>query len=195
MTRIIQFALWALMVLVLLFIGRSLLRENSGTVIAPSDLGRGSYQLLQTDGTQFTQETLIGAPSLVFFGFTHCPDVCPTTLGDISVWQEELGSDWRDLRVFFITVDPERDSADILTEYVGWLPHARGVTGTRKEIDAATYAFRVYSKRVDLDGEDYTMDHSSSVLLFDSQGHLQGTLGYQISADEALAKIRQLQAN
>ena len=87
-------------------------------------LGQGTYRLAATDGTVFTRETLQGAPSAVFFGFTHCPEVCPTTLGDIAGWQETLGKSGRQLRVYFVTVDPERDSVELWGGYVsGGAPH------------------------------------------------------------------------
>ncbi|PON10106.1 SCO family protein, partial [Candidatus Entotheonella serta] len=73
---------------------------------------RGDYVLQSTDGTTFTQSSLEGKPTAVFFGFTHCPDVCPTTLGDMMGWQERLGADAEKLRILFVTVDPERDSLD-----------------------------------------------------------------------------------
>jgi len=97
-------------------------------------LGQGDYLLQATDGTAFTKASLSGAPTAVFFGFTHCPDVCPTTLGDISAWQEDIGgSDVLD--VYFVTVDPDRDTVGILTEYVGWVPGVAGVSGDQSEVD------------------------------------------------------------
>lgn len=99
-------------------------------------IGRGDYVLTATDGTTFTEDTLQGSPSAVFFGFTHCPEVCPTTLGDIATWQEQLGTK-EPLRVYFVTVDPERDTMEMLGGYVGWVPGVIGVTGSREEIDKA----------------------------------------------------------
>ncbi|MFV0244530.1 MAG: SCO family protein [Qingshengfaniella sp.] len=162
------------------------------TVLAPTDLGRGDYRLVRMDGTPFTEASLRGAPSLVFFGFTHCPDVCPTTLGDLAGWQAEMGDAWAGLRVFFVSVDPERDSAEILTDYVGWLPGVQGVTGAREETDKALRAFRIFAARVPLEGDEYTMDHSSSILMFDARGRLAGTIAYQSPQDEAVGKIKVL---
>jgi protein SCO1/2 len=142
-------------------------------------LGQGTYRLAATDGTVFTQETLRGAPSAVFFGFTHCPEVCPTTLGDIAGWQETLGKSGRQLRVYFVTVDPERDSVELLGDYVSWVPGVVGVSGTRAEIDKALKAFRIYSSKVPLDDGGYTMDHSANLLLFDESGRFFEPIGYQ----------------
>ena len=111
---------------------------------AAADIGRGDYELVQTDGSAFTKAALVGSPSAVFFGFTHCPDVCPTTLGGISAWQEDLGGA-EALKVYFVTVDPARDTADILGEYVGWVPGVAGVTGSEEEMSKALASFKVFA--------------------------------------------------
>lgn len=109
-----------------------------------SDLGQGGYTLTATDGTPFTQAYLAGQPTAVFFGFTHGPEVCPTTLGDIGVWQEEpAAAGEAPMRVFFATVDPERDTADVRGDYVSWVPDVTGITRSREQIDEAIRAFRI----------------------------------------------------
>ena len=154
-------------------------------------LGQGDYRLQATDGTTFTQASLTGGPTAVFFGFTHCPDVCPTTLGDISAWQEDIGgSDALD--VYFVTVDPDRDTVGILTEYVGWVPGVAGVSGEQSEVDKALESFGIFAQKVQIEGEDYTMDHSASVLLFDNEGQFFETIRYQEDHDVAVAKLRML---
>ena len=158
---------------------------------AASDIGRGDYELVQTDGSSFTEAALVGAPSAVFFGFTHCPDVCPTTLGDISAWQEELGGADA-LKVFFVTVDPARDTAEILGEYVGWVPGVAGVTGREDEMAKALASFKVFSQKVPTDGDNYTMDHSASVYLFDKSGRFVETIRYQEDHDVAVGQLRKL---
>ena len=158
-------------------------------------LGQGTYRLAATDGTVFTQETLQGAPSAVFFGFTHCPEVCPTTLGDIAGWQETLGKSGRQLRVYFVTVDPERDSVELLGDYVSWVPGVVGVSGTRAEIDKALKAFRIYSSKVPLDDGGYTMDHSANLLLFDASGRFFEPIGYQEDPARSEDKLMRLFAS
>jgi len=155
-------------------------------------LGRGDYRLQATDGSAFTQATLRGRPSAVFFGFTHCPDVCPTTLGEVAAWQEALAAEDKDLRVFFVTVDPERDTAELLHGYVSWIPGVLGVTGPRDQIDSAIRAFRIYARKVPLEGGGYTMDHSAMVLLFDKRGRFAQPVGYREDFDRAMAKVRAL---
>ncbi|PZX16922.1 protein SCO1/2 [Palleronia aestuarii] len=155
-------------------------------------LGRGDYTLVATDGTTFTEDTLNGAPSAVFFGFTHCPEVCPTTLGDVAGWQDALAEDGEELRVFFVTVDPERDTEKVLGDYVSWVPGVVGVTGSRDEIDKAIRSFRVYAQKVPIEGGGYTMDHSAFVLLFDADGRLDEPISYGEDPARAMAKIRDL---
>lgn len=154
-------------------------------------LGRGDYALQTTGGSMFTEDTLTNGPTAVFFGFTHCPDVCPTTLGDILTWQEEYPPS-KDMDVYFVTVDPDRDTTDILEEYVGWLDGAQGVTGSQEEIEKALQAFRIYAARVPLDDGDYTMDHSASVLLFDADGRYTDRIMYQEALPSAVAKLKEV---
>ena len=155
-------------------------------------LGQGDYELQRTDGELFTQATLRGAPSAVFFGFTHCPEVCPTTLADIALWKDELGDQGDDLRVFFVTVDPERDTAEMLGDYVGWVPGVVGVTGSPEEIRKAEQAFRVFSRKITLSDGEYTMDHTALVLLFDKKGRFFEPIGYQEDLDRVMPKLRRL---
>ncbi len=154
-------------------------------------LGQGDYALQTTGGGTFTRATLEDGPTAVFFGFTHCPEVCPTTLGDISQWQAALQDEGRDpLDVYFVTVDPERDTLELLDDYTAWAPGVQVVTGPRAEIDKAIRAFKVYASRVPLEGGGYTMDHSAFVLLFDGNGRFTQPISYQEDTDRAMAKLR-----
>lgn len=153
-------------------------------------MGSGDYALTTTENAPFTEATLEGAPSAVFFGFTHCPDICPTTLGDISLWQDELGDAATDLRVFFITVDPERDTLALLDQYVSWLPGAVGVAGSEGQIRSAEKAFAAASQKEWLGNGDYTMAHTSKVLLFDRGGTYVDAISYQEDPVSAVAKLR-----
>lgn len=158
-------------------------------------LGHGDYALVTSDGGTFTEDTLDGAPSAVFFGFSHCPEVCPTTLGDISVWQDMLAEDGLGpIRTFFVTVDPERDTPEMLGDYVSWAEGVTGVSGSREEIDKAIRAFRIYAQKVPLKDGGYTMDHSAMVLLFDEDGRFYQPINYQEDPERAVEKIRSLLA-
>lgn len=195
--KTVRWAMWGLVAVALAIIGWfQFLSPRLEQGIADT-LGRGEYELVGTDGSRFTQDTLQGAPTAVFFGFTHCPEVCPTTLGDIATWQYELtGSDTEQaIRAYFITIDPERDTVDVLKDYVSWAPGVTGITGSREEIDKAIKAFAVYARRVPGNEENYNMDHSASVLLFDENGSLFEPIGYGEGVDRAVAKIKRLLAS
>lgn len=193
--RRLRYVLWALVVVALGVVGWFRFGAPSleqAADLGTATLGQGEYRLAATDGSEFTAETLKGHPSAVFFGFTHCPDVCPTTLGDIAGWQAELGPAADDLRVFFVTVDPERDSVEKLREYVSWVPGVTGVSGSPEEIAKAVKAFRIYARKSPLDGGGYNMDHSSMLLLFDRNGEYAGLIAYQEGDARALTSLRKL---
>ncbi|PJN95431.1 SCO family protein [Amaricoccus sp. HAR-UPW-R2A-40] len=155
-------------------------------------LGRGDYVLAATDGGTFTEEALKGRPSAVFFGFTRCPDICPTTLGDIAAWRDVLGPEADEIRFWFVTVDPERDTIDLMRKYVSWTPGVTGVAGTPEETAKAVAAFRVYVNKAPFGDGDYTIDHSALVMLFGRDGRFADAIRYQEPPQDAVAKLRLL---
>jgi protein SCO1/2 len=156
-------------------------------------LGGGTYALSDAAGQPIDQTMLTGHPSLLFFGYTHCPDVCPTTLADMVDWFEQLGPDAKNLKAYFVTVDPARDTAEVLHDYVGWTDgRVTGVTGTPEQIDKITGAWKVLAEKVPGDGGNYTMNHTASVFLVNAQGGFEGTIAYGEDAGTAVAKIRKL---
>jgi protein SCO1/2 len=131
----------------------------------------GPFHLEDQNGKPVTDQDLKGKPFLVFFGYTHCPDICPTTLFDMSQVLRKLGPDADRTGALFITVDPERDTPAALKDYLSSFdPHLRGLTGDQASIDAAIREYRVYAKKVPLEGGDYTMDHTAVVYLMDKDG-------------------------
>lgn len=156
-------------------------------------LGRGDYVLQRTDGGTFTEETLKQGPSAVFFGFTHCPDVCPTTMGEIALWKDEV-PEAADLPVYFVSVDPQRDTLDLLGDYTGWVPGVTGVTGSLGEAAKAVKSFDIYARRMDLIGGGYTMAHTAYVMLFDADGLFVETIPYQAPPEVAAEKLANLLA-
>jgi protein SCO1/2 len=135
---------------------------------AVSGIG-GPFTLTASDGRTVTQKDFSGEPTLIFFGYTHCPDVCPATLFEMSEVLRALGPD-KKAAALFITVDPERDTPDVLKDYVSSFdPRIIGVTGSREQIDPVLKEFRVYSRKVGNEGNDYTMDHTALVYLMDKQ--------------------------
>lgn len=153
----------------------------------------GAFALTDQDGQPITEAALRGHPSMVFFGFTHCPEVCPTTLFEMSQWFEQLGDDGKDLKAFFFTVDPERDTPQLLGGYISAVTdRVTGITGEPEKVWANAKAFGIYWKKVPLDGGDYTMDHTASVILLKPDGSFFGTIAYQEAADTAVEKLRRL---
>lgn len=154
-------------------------------------LSEMEFRLSDHEGDEVGPETLIGNPSMVFFGFTYCPDVCPTTLSDISGWLEDLGEDAEGMNVVFITDDPERDTVEAMAEYVSYFhPSIRGWTGPEGEIARAARDFRARYERVPTDGGDYTMNHTASVFLFDATGRFTTMIDYHEPREFAVPKIR-----
>ncbi len=153
----------------------------------------GPLALVTMDGKPFTEQDLRATPAAVFFGYTHCPDVCPTTLYELDGWLKQLGPAAADVKAYFITVDPERDTEGVMKTYVGNVSdRIVGVTGTPQNVAAAIKAYHVYAKKVPGEDGDYTMDHLASVLLFDKGGRFRGTIAYQESPDAAMAKLKNL---
>ena len=155
---------------------------------APSSVG-GPFALTTQDGKALTDADLRGAPFLVFFGFTHCPDICPTKLFEISEILRAAGPKGDKLRALFVSVDPERDTVDALKTYLGSFdPRIVGLTGDRAAIDATVKAYRAYSKKVPLKDGDYTMDHTALVYLMDKRGGFVGAFNSERPPAEAAAE-------
>jgi protein SCO1/2 len=155
----------------------------------PLPLTQMAYQNRETVGP----ETLLGNLSMVFFGFTYCPDVCPTTLSEISDWLDDLGTDVADMNVVFITVDPERDTAEVMAEYVSYFhPAVQGWRGSHEQTRQAADAFRANYEKVPTEGNGYTMNHTASVFLFDADGKFASTIDYHEPREFAVQKIHRI---
>lgn len=154
------------------------------------------FTLESTLGGNFTEASLKGTPSLVFFGYTHCPDVCPTTLAESTAWKEELGIAPDQLRTIFVTVDPARDTKEILADYLGSFPGTVGLVGTEAQTADAKAAFGAMSEytKPDADGF-YLVNHTASVFLINKDGGFEGTIAYGEPKDTAVQKIRKLMAS
>lgn len=163
------------------------LSKNTNSV----NLKSMNFRLTNHEGKPVGPDTLIGRASMVFFGFTHCPDICPTTLSDISGWVEAMEEEESQLNIIFITIDPQRDTVETIAEYVSYFhPSIRGWTGSEDQIAQAAKSFRVKYKKVMIDGDDYSMDHTASVFLFDADGNSAGIIDLHESREMALPKIR-----
>ncbi|HTZ02016.1 MAG TPA: SCO family protein [Xanthobacteraceae bacterium] len=151
----------------------------------------GPLDLEDQNGRPFSDAQMKGHPFLVFFGFTHCPDICPTTLSDMSLMMKALGSDADRAGVLFITVDPERDTAPVLKDYLSSFdPHLRGLTGTQAQVNAAIKEYRVYAKKVPLTDGDYTMDHTATVYLMDKDGRFVAPFNMKRTPEAEAADLR-----
>lgn len=158
--------------------------RQSGQSLA-SSVG-GPFSLTTAEGKTLTDKELRGAPFLVFFGFTHCPDICPTKLFEISEVLRAAGPKGEKLRALFVSVDPERDTAETMKSYLGSFdPRIIGLTGERPAIDAAIKAYRAYAKKVPLKDGDYTMDHTALVYLMDKKGGFVGAFNIERPPAEA----------
>ncbi len=162
----------------------------SSRALQPAAIG-GPFRLTDQNGRAVTDQDLKGKPFLVFFGFTHCPDVCPTTLFDVSEVLRSLGPDADRTAALFITVDPERDTAAALKDYLSSFdPHLRGLTGDDAALAAVAKEYRVYYKKVPLDGGDYTMDHTAIVYLMDKDGRFVSPFNLKRKPDVSAAELR-----
>ena len=161
---------------------------------APQPIGAKPFTLESTAGGNFTNADLKGTPSLVFFGYTFCPDVCPTTMAESVEWKQELGLTPDKLRTIFVTVDPGRDTKQVLADYLGSFdPKIIGLVGTPAETEAAKASFAVYSEngKPDANG-NYVVNHTADVFLVDADGRYQGTISFGEDKAAALAKIKRL---
>ncbi len=153
----------------------------------------GAFTAVDYDNKPITEAAFRGHPTAVFFGFTHCPEVCPTTLYEMNGWLAKLGDEGKDIRAYFVSIDPQRDSPELLKSYVSNVSdRIVGITGEPEKIAAMAKAFGIFARRVELEGGDYTMDHTASVLLLDSAGAFAGTIAYGENPDTAIEKLRRL---
>ena len=154
------------------------------------------FALESTKGGSFTQASLAGTPSLIFFGYTFCPDVCPTTLAETTAWREALGLTPEQLRIIFVTVDPQRDTLDVVKGYVeGFDPSIIGLVGDEAQTDAVKASFGVVGEKADgfaADDPYYLVDHTALTFLIDAQGNFDGTVAYGESQETAVAKVKRL---
>jgi protein SCO1/2 len=164
--------------------------RSPAPIAMPSAVG-GPFNLVDQNSKPITDQDMKGRPFLVFFGFTHCPDVCPTTLFEVSEVFRALGSEAKDVRALFITVDPARDTPEVLKNYLSSFdPRVIGVTGDEVAIAAVEKAYRVYAKKVPTDGGNYTMDHTAIVYLMSKDGRFVAPFNMKRRPEEAAADLK-----
>ena len=156
----------------------------------------GDFQLVDQEGRPVDQTILNGKWSLVFFGFTYCPEFCPTTLAEMAAVQQQLGEQARDLQMVFISIDPERDTPQALKDYLssdGFPDGTIGLTGTPEQVAQAARAYRAFYQKVG-EGEGYTMNHALTVYVMGPDGKFRTTLGYGLGPQKATQIVRDAMA-
>ena len=161
-----------------------------GENAAPAAIG-GPFQLTDQNGQTVTEKNLQGRPTLIFFGFTHCPDICPTSLFEMSEVLRAMGPDADRVNAYFVSVDPERDTAEVIKRYLSSFdPHLKGLTGDTDAVAKAISAYRVYAKKVPLKDGDYTMDHTALVYLMDKRARFVAPFDLKRTPDQAAADLK-----
>ena len=192
MSSVMRYIIVGIVVIVSAWIGWQTFSAYQARFASGEPFG-APFTLVDQDGEPITEAAFRGHPSAVFFGFTHCPEVCPTTLFEMDAWLKQLGDEGRDIRAYFVSVDPERDTPEVMKNYVTNVSgRIVGITGEPAKVEAMAKSFGIYWKKVPLDGGDYTMDHTASVLLLKRSGDFFGTIAYEENPDTAVAKLRRL---
>ncbi|MCW2382476.1 MULTISPECIES: SCO family protein [unclassified Sphingobium] len=198
--RLARIRLWLWLLVALAALGLGILlalrfvTQGPPQVIAgaPADVGQ-HFSLVDRDGKPVTAQTLKGTPYAIFFGFTRCPDICPTTLSRMAHLRKAMGADGDKFRIVFVSVDSGHDKPADVGAYVDLFgTPILGLTGSPTQIADAAKSFRVFYQKIPLEGGDYTIDHSAFVILMDRDGRLQSLLSDQDSEDAALAELRRL---
>jgi protein SCO1 len=159
-------------------------------VTSASAIG-GPFQLVDQAGQLVSDKNLQGKPTIMFFGFTHCPEVCPTALFEMSEVLRAMGSDAGRINAFFVSVDPERDTPAILKEYLSSFdPNLKGLTGSPEAVAQIVSGYRVYAKKVPLKDGGYTMDHTALIYLMDRDGRFVAPFNIKRKPEEAAADLK-----
>lgn len=189
-------ALW-----ILVFVFAGVLAWLTFELTRSEQMAEGPYgvpfELVDETGAPITEAAFREKPTALFFGFTHCPDVCPTTLYELDGWMEQVDPEGDDLNAYMVSVDPARDTPEVLDDYVSSVSdRIHGITGDPEEVAEMVKGFGVYARKVSLDESepngDYTMDHTASVFLLDEGGRFRSTIAYGENAETAVQKLRNL---
>jgi protein SCO1/2 len=192
----LRFVLWVLVGLAAVG-ALSLMLQTRSPTVRETSLGTigGPFTLTGSDGKPFSSAKLNGRPAAIFFGFTHCPDVCPTTLARLVKLRRQLGKGDDGLSIVFISVDPERDGPAEVGSYAELFNSpVVGLTGSPADIERVKKQFGVFSAKAPLPGGGYSVDHTATVFLLDRNGKFVATLSPQESDSVALDKLRRIAA-
>jgi protein SCO1/2 len=168
--------------------------SGAGHGAAAARIG-GPFTLVDDTGATVTEKTLAGKPYAMYFGYTFCPDVCPTKLLDMSRWIKKLGPDAEKLNYVFVSIDPERDTPKLMHTYLSSFDrHIRGFTGTPEQIAKIAEEYRVYYKKIRTNDGGYVMDHSAIIYLMSANDKLVTIIPYQEDDASMLATLESLVA-
>lgn len=193
--KFLRYGIWAVIFVLAGFlafstIGNFLGKDNR--VAGVVSVG-GPFTALNTSGEKITQDDLKGRPHALFFGFTNCPDVCPTTLYEAGEWLKALGPNGDKLDVYFVTVDPTHDTPEMLGTYLTAFDNRiKGITGSEAQIADIVKKWRVFAEKVDAGDGDYTMNHTATTFLMKADGEFFGTIAYGEQMETAQKKLERL---
>jgi len=193
-SRLVRIALACLAALVLAagIAAYQVRSERQSQTVSRFDMIGGPFELVDQDGKTVTRDSFAGRFVLMSFGFTFCPDVCPTELSQMAATMDLLGDEAERLQPVFVTVDPERDTPEAIGQYVRQFhPRLIGLTGTPEQIATAAGAYKVYYSKVEQDGGYYTMDHSTFLYLLGPDGTTVDIFPYGTDPEDLAARIRE----
>lgn len=168
---------------------RQVVDSRTVATVASVELG-APFELITHNGDPITEEAFTGRPTLLFFGFTHCPEICPTTVYDMDTWLADLEVGEDEIGAYFVTVDPERDTAEFLREYLEpQSERVMGITGEPEAVWNMARSWRVYWQKRPLGDGDYTVDHYASIFVLDDDGVVVDLISYGEDPESAKAKI------
>jgi protein SCO1/2 len=193
--RLIRYSAWALVAIALVGLGAFAYTRFAAGPAAPTVTIGGPFTLTDQNGQPVTEAALLGHPSMVFFGYTNCPDICPATLLTAPTWLDAVKEEVPDLAFYFITVDPERDTVEVMHNYLAnFDPRIVGLTGTPEQIAAVKEGYRVFSRTVPRPEGGYDVDHTAPIYLMNREGEFEDVIRPEDEAASALVlgKLREL---
>ena len=194
--RIVRYALWATVLVLLVALGAVYyLRETGDGPLTASAIRGGPFSLVDQHGNTVTEASLKGHPSAMFFGYTFCPDICPTTLTLMKAVMDDLGPDAQKVQMLLLSIDPERDTPEQLASYVtSFHPRLVGLSGSPEQIAAALKSYRVYAKKTEdpKSSAGFTYDHTSIIYLMDRNGDYLGNFTHATSVDRIAERMAKL---
>ena len=190
----VRLILWTVLALAVVAFAALTAIRNVDEAPVKFAVNKTPFTLTNHLGQQVDESLFTGKVTALFFGYTHCPDVCPATLGEAVKWRAELGDAASNLQVVFVSVDPERDSVELLAEYIPYFHESFiGLTGEPDQVELLTKSLGVYAEKSQIESDDvYLVDHTASVYLVDNRGFFASTIGYGEATETAVAKLQRL---